>query len=340
MLESWLIYLCIVFLITGPVRAEGFWDFSAGENTGANEHWSYFFDGKFGIDRGDKACLAVGRYQSGSRIIIFKNGRGDSWIAITNPAWKSISPDSTYKIGFRFDTNGRRWSGNAIGIVTELGTGVVISTDKTFRKALAASGGLWFTYEGKEVDSFALKGSRVAMNAVEDCAKKYIKGDPFQGNYRNNYGDPFAKNDGTEYSIENKYKVQSTIAYGSRAGMQVSVIKAIGIGTKNAVIYLEHTRKDAKAFCVEYALNHSDSCIEGTLDEVRAMNLNYKLVRNCQTGKFTTIDGDVGKFEIDKTDASKDYILYRNGYRLEKTGADNYYALLDQARALCPIFTE
>lgn len=42
------------------------------------------------------------------------------------------------------------------------------------------------------------------------------------------------------------------IFYGSRAGMQVSVVSLSGLDTANAVIRTKHTRKDAIAFCRDY----------------------------------------------------------------------------------------
>ena len=44
-----------------------------------------------------------------------------------------------------------------------------------------------------------------------------------------------------------------TIAYGSRAGMEVTVTSKSGIGSQNAVIRAVHTRENAKKFCLEYA---------------------------------------------------------------------------------------
>lgn len=42
------------------------------------------------------------------------------------------------------------------------------------------------------------------------------------------------------------------INYGSREGMQVSVISMSGLDTSNAVIKTHHTREDAIEFCREY----------------------------------------------------------------------------------------
>ena len=41
-----------------------------------------------------------------------------------------------------------------------------------------------------------------------------------------------------------------TIAYGSRAGMEVTVTSKSGIGGRHAVIRAGHTRGNAKKFCL------------------------------------------------------------------------------------------
>lgn len=42
------------------------------------------------------------------------------------------------------------------------------------------------------------------------------------------------------------------IYYGSRAGMQVTVVSMNDLDTANAVIRTKHTREDATAFCRDY----------------------------------------------------------------------------------------
>jgi hypothetical protein len=51
------------------------------------------------------------------------------------------------------------------------------------------------------------------------------------------------------------------IYYGSRAGMHLTTVSKQGIGTANAIIMVKHTPEDAKAFCVNYALDHSMACV-------------------------------------------------------------------------------
>ena len=56
-----------------------------------------------------------------------------------------------------------------------------------------------------------------------------------------------------------------SIAYGSRVGMEVTVVGVSGIGTSHAVIRVKHTRENAKTFCTEYEqriyliLQHSEA---------------------------------------------------------------------------------
>ncbi len=47
------------------------------------------------------------------------------------------------------------------------------------------------------------------------------------------------------------------IAYGSKAGMEVTVTSVSGIGTANAVIKAAHTRQNARSYCTDYVQNNS-----------------------------------------------------------------------------------
>jgi hypothetical protein len=69
-----------------------------------------------------------------------------------------------------------------------------------------------------------------------------------------------------------------SIYYGSRAGMEVTVVGVSGIGTTHAVVGVKHPRENARTFCTEYANDKSEACIDRTLRETR---LNDQLEGNC-----------------------------------------------------------
>src|ERR1700760_3277594 len=55
------------------------------------------------------------------------------------------------------------------------------------------------------------------------------------------------------------------VYYGSRAGMQVSVVSMSGLDTDHAIIRTQHTREDATAFCREYIGKVTEGCIRDEL---------------------------------------------------------------------------
>lgn len=86
--------------------------------------------------------------------------------------------------------------------------------------------------------------------------------------------------------------VHATIGYGSRAGMEVTVVSMEGRDTERAVIKTKHTRDNAIAFCREYVQNVTEQCIRREL----AGSLREAITANCQTGEFTDFHGSRYRF--------------------------------------------
>jgi len=127
------------------------------------------------------------------------------------------------------------------------------------------------------------------------------------------------------------------IYYGSRAGMEVSVVGVENLGTEKATIYIEHRREDARKFCIEYANDRSAKCVERTL---RDTHLNEKLTGNCKTGVFRSLWGDIVKFVGERrgktTAISTKYLIMKDGSELDGSSASGYGVYLGQFKALCP----
>jgi hypothetical protein len=127
------------------------------------------------------------------------------------------------------------------------------------------------------------------------------------------------------------------IFYGSRAGMQVSVVRVANIGTERAAIYVEHRREDARKFCIDYLRDRSEKCVRKTLEETL---LSDKLVGNCKTGVFTSLWGDSLKFagerRAKKNDDGPKYLILKDGAALDGSSASGYDVYLGQFKALCP----
>lgn len=78
-------------------------------------------------------------------------------------------------------------------------------------------------------------------------------------------------------------QASGTIGYGSRTGMEVSVISVAGLDTARAIIRTRHTRENAIAFCRDYVQKVTEQCIQ---EELR-IPLNDVITANCLTGEFT-----------------------------------------------------
>lgn len=123
--------------------------------------------------------------------------------------------------------------------------------------------------------------------------------------------------------------VGRTVPYGSRAGMDMTIVDASGIGTGRAVIQLQHTRENAKSFCLNYQQTSSESCIRETLADVSPEGM---IVADCTTGEFSNLDGVAMTYH-----AYGDIIVNRDtGEELDGSSASGHPVSLAQYKALCP----
>lgn len=128
-----------------------------------------------------------------------------------------------------------------------------------------------------------------------------------------------------------------SIYYGSRAGMHVTTISKSGIGTSKAVIMIEHTPKDAKAFCVEYDQDYSMACVKKTMASVK---VGDRVTANCKRGTWIDVYGEGYAFEgkSKSSDLMADYIVrsLKSGEILDGTSASGYPTALSIFQELCP----
>ncbi|MER9584623.1 hypothetical protein [Mesorhizobium sp. M0276] len=127
-----------------------------------------------------------------------------------------------------------------------------------------------------------------------------------------------------------------TLYYGGRAGMEVTIVKASGIGSSHARILIGHTRRNAIAFCRDYVGKVTEDCIAKELQTP----LHLEITANCRTGKFTTLYGANMRFQgrNPDADATTDYLISDtdDNVVLDGSGASGYDYTLDQFKALCP----
>lgn len=129
------------------------------------------------------------------------------------------------------------------------------------------------------------------------------------------------------------------VYYGTRAGMQVSVVSRSGIDTAKAIVRVEHGREDAVAFCRDYVQNVTDKCIQDEL----AIDLKDNFSGDCKTGRFTTITGQTLVFFGKNTVANaetmgNDFIIVDpdTNQPLDGSMASGYPVAADQFKQLCP----
>jgi hypothetical protein len=128
----------------------------------------------------------------------------------------------------------------------------------------------------------------------------------------------------------------STIYYGNKVGMELTIVKKTGIGSTHASILAKHNRQKARVYCREYGHDFSEDCIAA---EMKAP-LHFEIIANCKTGKFTTFYGANMLFQGRNkgTDVTTDYLITDTDENvlLDGSGASSYDVTLDQFKALCP----
>ena len=94
------------------------------------------------------------------------------------------------------------------------------------------------------------------------------------------------------WTVANPAIASGTIGYGSRAGMEVSVVSVEGLNTSHAIIRTKHTRENAIAFCRDYVGRITEECIRKEL----AVPLNDVITGDCTTGEFSDFYGSRYRF--------------------------------------------
>lgn len=126
-----------------------------------------------------------------------------------------------------------------------------------------------------------------------------------------------------------------TVPYGSRAGMEVTVVRMSGLDTTKARIVTKHTRENAISFCRDYAQKVTEDCIKEEL----SVPLNDSVSANCKTGEFETFTGERLRF------AGKSRNPSMSKYRvidlatkddLDGSSASGYPVAMMIYKALCP----
>ncbi|UDL90428.1 hypothetical protein LGH82_03400 [Mesorhizobium sp. PAMC28654] len=132
-----------------------------------------------------------------------------------------------------------------------------------------------------------------------------------------------------------------TLGYGSRAGMEVTVVSKSDIGTTHAIITVKHTKANAVAYCRDYVGKVTPKCVRDELNVPLAASISA----NCETGKFSTLNGEgftlSGRnpnYDPNEAVSQPEYLLLSlaSGEAVGGSSADGYDVALEQFKALCP----
>jgi uncharacterized protein len=114
------------------------------------------------------------------------------------------------------------------------------------------------------------------------------------------------------------------------AKMRITIVRRVGMDTKNAVITAKHTNREV---CQDTWLTVSSRCIEE--EHLRPL---LRLTANCPAGTFATLYGDDRKFigGVAEDRAGYGIVDVATGDNIKVTDPDAYARDLAQFRALCP----
>lgn len=141
---------------------------------GKIDGWTISYD-----DADSGVCSATGSYDGGTMLTVVRLGPDRTWaFVITNPKWTSVVKDREYETQYVFNQR-RVWKGADRGVKNGL---VSYAIKDAFIEDFAHSVVLEVRLGDKTVERISLRGTRSAVNAVNDCyATRIDRRDPFAG---------------------------------------------------------------------------------------------------------------------------------------------------------------
>lgn len=121
------------------------------------------------------------------------------------------------------------------------------------------------------------------------------------------------------------------ISYGSRAGMNLTIVSKTGTDTSNAVIFAEMTEYDARSYCEQYVQDTSPGCVKNQLKD---KSLSKTIVANCDTGDFRNFYGE--RLRYVRSNNGSSLIRRSTGEILDGSAASGLSYNTEQFAALCP----
>ncbi|MCJ2057692.1 serine protease [Methylobacterium sp. J-048] len=119
-------------------------------------------------------CLAAASYGDGTTLWFgFGGARGSSYLALTNPKWRSLEVGGQYEL--QMLAGREKWRGTFTGFERGDARGLFQSGLKErFVADLSASGSINVIFQGRQIAVLSLVGSTEAFDAVMGCQKDVI----------------------------------------------------------------------------------------------------------------------------------------------------------------------
>ncbi|MAQ84303.1 MAG: hypothetical protein CMH12_13840 [Maritimibacter sp.] len=120
-------------------------------------------------------CYALASWNGGTVLRIGRNPEQNNfYFLIGNDKWTSLRDDQSYDLEIRFDSR-PVWNVSATGLQFNPGETVYLhaqSTKMNFINEFQAALTMSISYNGAEIDSLKLTGSRLAWDEVENCQRE------------------------------------------------------------------------------------------------------------------------------------------------------------------------
>ncbi|MBO9422384.1 hypothetical protein J7481_22935 [Labrenzia sp. R4_2] len=133
---------------------------------------------------------------------------------------------------------------------------------------------------------------------------------------------------------DNNPNARFEIPYGSRVGMNMTIIDFGGIGTPEAWIELRHLWRNAKEVCEAYANDFSEDCIRRNISNP----YRGEVSANCDTGVLRDLNGIRYQFVGRSDDSFRDYDVVEVASKktLDGSMASGLPLIIEYYKALCP----
>jgi hypothetical protein len=138
-----------------------------------------------------------------------------------------------------------------------------------------------------------------------------------------------------EVAKAQEQKASEIISYGSRVGMELTIVSKSGIGTSNSVIRTKMTEANARSYCLGYIQDSSPECIKS---QMNAVVLSKTIQANCDAKEFRNFYGESFRYVPARHAGSNSGTLInlRTGEALDGSSASGLSYNLQQFTSLCP----